>query len=283
VSPLGTSTACFDDDGFTTSIKITATLESGYSISKWVVTKNGSHDSNDDQTSTTCSLSYSSSMSDIQIRLEVVSTPASHTLYVNYIVPDDAYNVPSNDYSHGTSTTQSVRIPVTTPQRSGYTFSYWSGDDGNNYDPGDYVEHTFAAVSYTVTLTAQWTKVNTYKVTVQYVDGTTNLATASPSSTSSSTLYFVVASGPTKSGYTFTYWSGSDGKKYYEGETASVTGTTSGWTLTLTAQWTKTETTGHVWIHNGTKWVQATPWIHNGTKWVKATPWIYSSGWKRCP
>ena len=48
---------------------------------------------------------------------------------------------------------ESLKLSTAKPTRTGYTFLYWSGSNGTNYDPGDTVASN---VNTNLTLTAQW-------------------------------------------------------------------------------------------------------------------------------
>ena len=82
----------------------------------------------------------------------------------------------------------------------GNTGSYfkWLGSDGNLYAPGESVPEVVT------TLTAQWT-VNQYTITYNLAGGT---AEGNPSTYTIETKAFTLKN-PTKSGYTFTGWSGT--------------------------------------------------------------------------
>ena len=82
----------------------------------------------------------------------------------------------------------------------GNTGSYfkWLGSDGNLYAPGESVPEVVT------TLTAQWT-VNQYTITYNLAGGT---AEGNPSTYTIETKAFALKN-PTKSGYTFTGWSGT--------------------------------------------------------------------------
>ena len=74
----------------------------------------------------------------------------------------------------------------------------WLGSDGNLYAPGESVP------AVVTTLTAQWT-VNQYTITYNLAGGT---AEGNPSTYTIETVAFTLKN-PTKSGYTFTGWSGT--------------------------------------------------------------------------
>lgn len=101
------------------------------------------------------------------------------------------------------------------------------------------------------------------------------------STVGSSTVVFTIPSTvPTRSGYTFTGWkvAYTGGSTVYQpGNTASVEGTTSGITYTLVAQWTESAGGAHIYASG---WNNSSVYIYvNG--WKKATPYVYANGWKK--
>jgi hypothetical protein len=199
------SVAGFDDDELTSDIKITATIRSGYSLSRWVVDKDGTRSY---KYTTACSLSYSTDLkgvTDVQIRLEVEDDSEgggggddTYTTTVRFDA-NGGTGAPGSITETGSDQYVYVFIPNTVPTRSGYAFAYWMDVNGSTYSPGSYY------------------------------------------------LFY---------------------------------GTTSGYTWTLTAVWTKVDTGGHVYLYNGSSWVATTPYIYNGSSWVKVKPYLYNgSAW----
>ena len=90
------------------------------------------------------------------------------------------------------------------PDGNNGSYFKWLGSDGNLYVPGESVP------AVVTTLTAQWT-VNQYTITYNLAGGT---AEGNPSTYTIETKAFTLKN-PTKSGYTFTGWSGTglDGEK----------------------------------------------------------------------
>ena len=74
VAPKGTGTACFNQSGLTTGVTITPSLEDGVTVSLWVVNVDGTAYY---QYTDTCTIGYDSTVSNIQIRLEVAGTPTT--------------------------------------------------------------------------------------------------------------------------------------------------------------------------------------------------------------
>ena len=84
------------------------------------------------------------------------------------------------------------------PDGNNGSYFKWLGSDGNLYAPGESVP------AVVTTLTAQWT-VNQYTITYNLAGGT---AEGNPSTYTIETKAFTLKN-PTKSGYTFTGWSGT--------------------------------------------------------------------------
>ena len=87
---------------------------------------------------------------------------------------------------------------LTRPDGNNGSYFKWLGSDGNLYAPGESVPEVVT------TLTAQWT-VNQYTITYDLAGGT---AEGNPSTYTIETKAFTLKN-PTKSGYTFTGWSGT--------------------------------------------------------------------------
>ena len=87
---------------------------------------------------------------------------------------------------------------LTRPDGNNGSYFMWLGSDGNLYAPGESVPEVVT------TLTAQWT-VNQYTITYDLAGGT---AEGNPDTYTIETRTFTLTN-PTKSGYTFTGWSGT--------------------------------------------------------------------------
>ena len=87
---------------------------------------------------------------------------------------------------------------MTRPDRNNGSYFMWLGSDGNLYAPGESVPEVVT------TLTAQWT-VNQYTITYDLAGGTVE---GNPDTYTIETVAFTLKN-PTKSGYTFTGWSGT--------------------------------------------------------------------------
>ena len=87
---------------------------------------------------------------------------------------------------------------LTRPDGNNSSYFMWLGSDGNLYAPGESVP------AVVTTLTAQWT-VNQYTITYDLAGGTVE---GNPDTYTIETVAFTLKN-PTKSGYTFTGWSGT--------------------------------------------------------------------------
>ena len=87
---------------------------------------------------------------------------------------------------------------LTRPDGNNGSYFMWLGSDGNLYAPGESVPEVVT------TLTAQWT-VNQYTITYDLAGGTVE---GNPDTYTIETVAFTLKN-PTKSGYTFTGWSGT--------------------------------------------------------------------------
>ena len=87
---------------------------------------------------------------------------------------------------------------LTRPDGDNGSYFMWLGSDGNLYAPGESVPEVVT------TLTAQWT-VNQYTITYDLAGGTVE---GNPDTYTIETVAFTLKN-PTKSGYTFTGWSGT--------------------------------------------------------------------------
>ena len=99
---------------------------------------------------------------------------------------------------NGSKFTAPASNGLTRPDGNAGRYFKWLGSDGNLYAPGESVPEVVT------TLTAQWT-VNQYTITYNLAGGT---AEGNPSTYTIETKAFTLKN-PTKSGYTFTGWSGT--------------------------------------------------------------------------
>ena len=157
--------------------------------------------------------------------------------------------------STSTSGTIQVTIPSTKPTKNGYTFQYWTlsgyGDTYKYYAGSTYgFEATTSGVSWTLVASYTFTGY-TVSTTVSF---NANGGSGAPSPISGSTTsqnetgeirLTIPTNTPTRSGYEFQYWTlygYGDTYKYYPGNTYGFTGTRSGNSWTLVAQWVQVYT-----------------------------------------
>ena len=102
---------------------------------------------------------------------------------------------------------EAFHLPANTFQKLGYSFGGWKKDnpDATNISYGD--ENEFTGPDSDVNLYAKWTMV-TYTLTTNPTGGT--LATANPENYTVETATFTL-NNPTRTGYTFLGWTGSNG------------------------------------------------------------------------
>ena len=99
---------------------------------------------------------------------------------------------------NGSKFTAPASDSLTRPDGNNGSYFKWLGSDGNLYAPGESVPEVVT------TLTAQWT-VNQYTITYDLAGGTVE---GNPDTYTIETVAFTLKN-PTKSGYTFTGWSGT--------------------------------------------------------------------------
>ncbi len=162
--------------------------------------------------------SYSSGTETSGTTKKTVSAKPSYTV---------SYNTNGGSSAPGNQTKwygENLTLSSTTPSKSGYSFNGWSGSDGNVYWPNG----TYSGNS-ALTLTARWTP-NTYTVSYNG-NGATSGVPGNQTKWYGENLT-LSSTTPSKSGYSFNGWSGSDGNVYWPNGT--YTGNSA---LTLTARW----------------------------------------------
>lgn len=157
----------------------------------------------------------------------VGSTDITFTAFFEYTAPSYtltyALNGGTGSYTNVTVVTGTeVTISSTAPTRSGYRFIHWKGSNGTNYAPGA----KFALTS-DVTITAQW--VQTVTATYALNGGTGSFTNHSVDVGTEITLSMNI---PTRTGYRFRHWTGSNGVNYAPGAKFQLNAN-----LTLTAHW----------------------------------------------
>lgn len=150
---------------------------------------------------------------------------------ITYIVDPDVTNPPSNPVSYNITQTP---ITLTNPTRPGYTFQHWtiSSDVAGVTIPNG---KTITSGTYgNLTCTAVWA-IDTYTITYNLNGG--SVATANPANYKMTDLPFTL-NNPTKPGYTFAGWIGSNGTTPQI--TVAITTTSDGvpGNLNYTANWT---------------------------------------------
>ncbi len=116
--------------------------------------------------------------------------------------------------SNANNTVTGKITSITKPTKTGYTFAgYYTGKSGTgtqyiNAD-GNFVNNPYTAVKSDTTLYAYWTK-NTYNITYDYDGGSLGSGVTNPATYQVDTETFTL-NNPSKSGYTFLGWTGSNG------------------------------------------------------------------------
>lgn len=138
-----------------------------------------------------------------------------------------SYNAAGGSPTPGSQSLQSAATFTAgaAPSRSGYTFEYWSGSNGNTYFPNN----TYSMPASNLTLTAVWS-LTTYSLSYNANGGS---PTPSGQNLAPGDTFFAQAA-PSRSGYTFDYWFGSNATVYYPNNSYSMPA----YNLTLTASWT---------------------------------------------
>ncbi|GBU26239.1 hypothetical protein R83H12_02934 [Fibrobacteria bacterium R8-3-H12] len=205
-----------------------ALVKTGYTFDGWNTAANGSG------TSYAAGASY---------------TPAGNvTLYAKwkantYAVTYNANNGTGAPANQTKNYGASLTLSSTTPTRTGYTFNGWNttaGGTGTAYAAGE--NYTANAA---LTLYAQWTP-ETYTITYTLNYGT--VATANPASYNIETATFTL-NNPTRTGYTFAGWTGSNGST---AQTTVTIAKGSTGDKTYTATWTPASYTITYNLNGGT-------------------------------
>ena len=121
--PAGTGTACFDQSNLTTGVTITPTLENGVSVDQWVVNVDGEVYY---QYTTTCSIGFVSTASNIQVRLEVTGSAVTTYYAALQFDANGGSGAPSGVSGSAETQYVSITLPYAQPVRTGYTFLGWS-------------------------------------------------------------------------------------------------------------------------------------------------------------
>ena len=146
------------------------------------------------------------------------------------------------DFTYNTA----QNLTANTFSRTGYSFNGWSTTPNGavTYTDGQSVSNLTAEDGETITLYAKWT-LNTYNITYDLDDG--SVATANPATYDVTTPTFTL-NNPTKTGYTFAGWTGTDLTQ--PTQTATITQGSTG-DRSYTAHWTPNTYTVHFDANNG--------------------------------
>lgn len=162
IEPLGTVQQAWSKSGVTTGLSITPVLQSGVSVSQWVINVDGDKYY---QYTHTCSIGYIASASQINVRLEVTGTPTTvGSLTLSFKANGGSGGPGSAGPFTVTNNVAVVTLPdyTTNPTRTGYTFQGWSFSDtatSADYYPGVKYNNWWAADGNTTQiLYAVWTK-----------------------------------------------------------------------------------------------------------------------------
>ena len=175
-----------------------------------------------------------------------------YNLMFNSNTTNAVSNMPENQSEDSMAGSVTFTIPDTIPTRTNYTFVSWNTEpngSGTSYAPGD--NYTITAddsdkASRSRTLYAVW-KQYVYKISYNCRKG------SCPSDQTIRTgddpyVYTIPSTVPTKTGYNFVDYTGSDDNDYSPGET--ILFSTSNTTVQLTANWTVATTItvgGRIW------------------------------------
>ena len=173
--------------GIDKTLSSTVPTRTGYTFNGWNTEQNGSG------TSYAKGATYSANASaTLYAKWNLVNYSISYTLNGGSVTGNPtSYNVTTNTFT------------LNNPQKTGYTFAGWTGSNGNT--PQTTVSITKGSTTGDKTYTANWTPIN-YTITYDLAGGT---ATNPANYTIETNTFMLVA--PTRSGYIFTGWTGSNG------------------------------------------------------------------------
>ena len=185
----------------------------------------------------------------------ISSSTTSYTCYLEYNANGGSGAPSTQSYTGNSMVSHDFTISSSTPTRSGYTFLGWSTSSvaaSASYNPGGTIS---VGYNSTRTLYAVWQQNPTYYTCYLYYNangGSGAPSTDSYTGTSTSSHIFTVSSTtPTKSGYTFKGWSTSSSAtsaSYTGGSTISVGYNSS---KTLYAVWEQQATTITITVYKG--------------------------------
>ena len=171
----------------------------GYTFSGWNTAANGSGTSYADK----ASVSNLSSTNGAVVTLYAQWTANTYTLSFNYNKPDTDGSITGNDVASKTVKFNEPLFPLPIPALNGYSFAGWYCIWGGQYHP---VSSSVYSVDSDSTFYANWNLI-TYSISYDLNGGSiSGQLTSYNVNTASFTL-----PTPSKSGYTFTGWTGSNG------------------------------------------------------------------------
>ena len=181
----GSQKKCSD---ITLKLSTTTPTRTGYTFNGWNTNNSGTG------TNYAAGANYTANASvTLYAKWNLVNYSISYTLNGGSVTGNPtSYNVTTNTFT------------LKNPTRTGYTFAGWTGSNGNT--PQTSVSVAKGSTG-NKTYTANWT-LNTYTITYNLNGG--NVSPANPASYNVTTNTFTL-NNPTKAGYTFTGWTGSNG------------------------------------------------------------------------
>ena len=173
--------------GIDKTLSSTVPTRTGYTFNGWNTEQNGSG------TSYAKGATYSANASaTLYAKWNLVNYSISYTLNGGSVTGNPtSYNVTTNTFT------------LNNPQKTGYTFAGWTGSNGNSPQATGSINK--GSTTGDKTYTANWTPIN-YTITYDLAGGTAT----NPASYNVETNTFTLTN-PTRSGYIFTGWTGSNG------------------------------------------------------------------------
>ena len=180
--------------GTSKNLTTNAFQKTGYSFTGWNSNANGSGDTYNDRQSVSNLTTTNGGSVTLYAQWTPVSYSISYTGLENATITTNpsSYNIETNTFT------------LNNPTKTGYTFLGWTGSNGNtpsktvSIDKGSTGDKSY---------TANWEIIN-YSITYQGLESAT--ITTNPSSYNIETNTFTL-NNPTKTGYTFLGWTGSNG------------------------------------------------------------------------
>lgn len=190
---------------------------------------------------------------------------SQHAITIKYEANGGDGEMPDQNKEIGEEITLSTRFT-----RTGYTFNGWKDQNNDTYE-----ENKTITAKKDLTLTAQWKTIN---YAIEYTLNEGNVSTSNPTTYTAETDTFTLYN-PTKTGYTFVGWTGSNG------ETPQITVTIEEGTIgnkAYTANWTATSYTISYTLNEGSISAQPTSYTIESNNFTIPTPtksqWTFT-GW----